>query len=94
MAQFANDGSILLGPGFDAVNRHGLASFLVANLLTGLVNLLIPTIDQTDVVAMGILIVYLVAVGVAALLLDTTTITSSKPSNDKQYEPPPSKKTN
>jgi len=64
-----NSGRIL-GPGFNAVNAHGMVSFLVANLLTGLCNLLVATIDQGDYVAMGILILYLLAVGGAALLVD------------------------
>ena len=56
---------------FGAVNRHGMISFLVANLLTGFVNLVVPTIDQPDGIAMGILIVYLLAVGGAALGLES-----------------------
>ena len=47
-----------------------MVSFLVANLLTGLCNLLVATIDQGDFVAMGILVLYLLAVGGAALLMD------------------------
>ncbi len=66
-----NNSTSILGPAFGAVNRHGMVSFLVANLLTGLVNLLIPTIDQGDSVALAILSIYLLAVGAAALLLDS-----------------------
>jgi phosphatidylinositol glycan class W len=42
----------------EAFNRNGLAIFLVANLLTGLVNLTIPTLHVSDLEAMGILLVY------------------------------------
>ena len=41
-----------------AFNRNGLAIFLLANLLTGLVNLTIPTLHVTDFQAMGILLIY------------------------------------
>lgn len=50
----------------DAYNRNGLALFLVANLLTGLVNLTIPTLHVSNLEAMGILFMYsLVLTGLA-----------------------------
>ena len=55
---------------WETVNRYGLIMFLIANLLTGLVNLTIPTLDMGDPVALLIVFVYLCAVGIAALLLD------------------------
>ena len=56
---------------FEAINRHGLACFVVANLLTGLVNLSINTLEVTnDGLAFLILSVYLSAVGAFAVGLD------------------------
>ncbi|EGY15210.1 GPI-anchored wall transfer protein [Verticillium dahliae VdLs.17] len=51
-----------------AYNRNGLALFLLANLLTGLVNMTVPTLHVGPVATMAILIAYsgtLTAVGVA-----------------------------
>jgi phosphatidylinositol glycan class W len=42
----------------EAYNRNGLAIFLVANLLTGLINLTVPTLHVDNLQAMGILLVY------------------------------------
>ena len=56
-----------------AFNRNGLAIFLLANLLTGLVNLTIPTLHVTDLQAMGILLSYgaiLTGIAVALNLYD------------------------
>ncbi|PTB37492.1 Glucosaminyl phosphatidylinositol (GlcN-PI) nositol acylation protein [Trichoderma asperellum] len=53
-----------------AYNRNGLAVFLIANLLTGLVNMTIPTLDATPVQAMGILMAYTATVTGVAVLLD------------------------
>jgi phosphatidylinositol glycan class W len=55
---------------WDTVNRYGLLMFLIANLLTGLVNLTIPTLEMTDQVALGIVFVYICTVGLAALVVD------------------------
>lgn len=50
-------------------NSNGLVVFLVANLLTGLVNLTVNTLDTGDLAAMGILVAYAAAVtGVAVAL--------------------------
>jgi glucosaminylphosphatidylinositol acyltransferase len=54
---------------FQAVNRHGFLSFLVANLLTGLTNLTINTLAVSDPAALLILFTYLCAVGCFALVL-------------------------
>lgn len=51
-------------------NKNGLPLFLIANLLTGAVNLAIPTIDVSNWVAMAILIGYSMIVTAAALALD------------------------
>jgi phosphatidylinositol glycan class W len=55
---------------WDTVNRYGLLMFLIANLLTGLVNLTVPTLEMSDPVALLIVFLYICAVGMAALLLD------------------------
>ena len=53
-----------------AFNRNGLAIFLIANLLTGLVNLTVPTIHVSHGVAMGILVTYMAILCSIALVLD------------------------
>jgi len=45
-------------PLLDLINRHSLAIFLLANVLTGLINLTIPTMYTSDVWAMFILVLY------------------------------------
>lgn len=52
------------------VNRYGLVCFIVANLLTGIVNLSINTLQVEDLTAIAILVTYLTAVGMFAMLLD------------------------
>ena len=54
----------------DAMNRHGLLVFVIANLLTGIVNLTFDTLHANDGTALLILSLYLGAVCGAALLLD------------------------
>lgn len=51
----------------EAFNKNGLAIFLLANLLTGGVNLAMNTIDAKSGVAMGVLISYAMAVTAVAL---------------------------
>ncbi|KAI8961138.1 GPI-anchored wall transfer protein 1 [Daldinia sp. FL1419] len=53
-----------------AYNRNGLAIFLVANLLTGLVNLTVPTLDVGPSVTMGILVGYAAVLTTLAVALD------------------------
>jgi phosphatidylinositol glycan class W len=53
-----------------AFNRNGLAVFLVANLLTGLVNMTMPTLHMGVLESMGVLIAYTVAVAGVAVGLD------------------------
>ena len=52
------------------VNRHGLVCFIVANLLTGIVNLSINTLETGDYTAIGILLAYLTALGIFVMLLE------------------------
>ncbi|KAH7080097.1 GWT1-domain-containing protein [Paraphoma chrysanthemicola] len=53
-----------------AFNRNGLAVFLVANLLTGVVNMTIPTLHLNFLQSMAILIAYTAAVTGVAVVLD------------------------
>jgi phosphatidylinositol glycan class W len=53
-----------------AFNRNGLAIFLIANLLTGLVNLTIPTLHVSSIQAMGILLSYAAILTGVAVSLD------------------------
>lgn len=57
-------------PVLRAYNRNGLAVFLLANLLTGLINMTVPTLDATPVVTMAILVAYTATVTGFAVLLD------------------------
>lgn len=52
------------------MNRNGLAVFLLANLLTGLVNLTLPTLMMSQMQSMGVLFVYIGVIAATALLLD------------------------
>ena len=65
-------------PIFAAVNRHGLPIFLLANLMTGAVNLSIDTMHASNLTAIVVIFLYLCAVGAVALLLDW------KPRSDKK----------
>lgn len=58
-----------------AYNRNGLAIFLLANLMTGLVNMTVPTLDVGPLGSMGILVAYstvLTAIAVGLDAYDTT----------------------
>ena len=54
-----------------AFNRNGLAMFLLANLLTGLVNLTLDTLSMSQTGAMFLLIVYAALLTAVAVELDT-----------------------
>jgi len=58
----------------EAFNRNGLAVFLVANLLTGLVNLTVPTLHVDDTQAMGVLLGYAAVLTGVAVVLDVYDI--------------------
>ena len=53
-----------------AFNRNGLAIFLAANLLTGVINITVDTLSMTQTQAMGILLSYAAVVTLLALGLD------------------------
>ncbi|KAJ4164888.1 hypothetical protein LMH87_006542 [Akanthomyces muscarius] len=57
-----------------AFNRNGLGLFLVANLLTGLVNMTVPTLDVSPVVAMVIMLAYTGVLSIMAIVLDNYNI--------------------
>lgn len=61
------------------INQHGLACFVVANLLTGIVNLSINTLQVGDMAAIAILTGYLTTVGLFAMLLDGVLAYLKKP---------------
>ncbi|CAG8482626.1 7672_t:CDS:2 [Acaulospora morrowiae] len=53
---------------FEAINSNGLLMFLLANILTGIVNLSIRTLYVNNLVAEGILAVYMLIISAAAML--------------------------
>lgn len=55
-------------------NKNGLVVFLIANLMTGLVNLSLKTLDMSSLGAMAVLVGYSACVTGVALLLDRTGI--------------------
>ena len=57
-------------PIFAAVNRHGLVVFILANLMTGVVNLSVDTMKATRGEAILIIFLYLCLVGAVALIID------------------------
>ncbi|KAF4978955.1 hypothetical protein FZEAL_4752 [Fusarium zealandicum] len=57
-----------------AYNRNGLAVFLLANLLTGLVNMTFRTLDASPVQTIGILVAYMSTVTGVAVALDSYNI--------------------
>ncbi|KAL4986780.1 GPI-anchored wall transfer protein 1 [Aspergillus falconensis] len=61
-------------PIMKAYNSGGLAVFLIANLLTGAVNLAVPTLDMGNAQAMAILVGYAALITGVALGLDKANI--------------------
>ncbi|KAF2638404.1 GPI-anchored wall transfer protein 1 [Massarina eburnea CBS 473.64] len=53
-----------------AINRNGLAVFLISNLLTGLVNMSMPTLHMEVLETMAVLVGYITAVAGVAVGLD------------------------
>jgi phosphatidylinositol glycan class W len=58
-----------------AFNRNGLVVFLVANLLTGLVNITMPTLNMGVLESMAVLVGYIAVVSAVALGLDRLDLT-------------------
>ena len=55
--------------GFEQTNKFGLFVFLAANLLTGLVNLTIPTLDVSNDFALLIVFGYICVLGISPVIL-------------------------
>jgi hypothetical protein len=55
---------------WEAINRHQLATFLAANVLTGIVNLSIRTLDYSATAAYGVLLVHMAVVCVVPIGLE------------------------
>lgn len=66
--------SFATSPIMAAFNKNGLAIFLVANLLTGAVNLSVHTLDASTTQAMAILVGYAAVIAGVALGLDKANI--------------------
>jgi phosphatidylinositol glycan class W len=65
-----DDESTITPPIFAAVNKHGLIVFILANLMTGAVNLSMNTLEATNSQAIAVIFCYLCAVGTVALFVD------------------------
>jgi phosphatidylinositol glycan class W len=59
------------------LSRHSLVCFIVANLLTGLVNLSISTLDVSDGAAVVILVTYMSAIGMVAMLVESLVVSKA-----------------
>ncbi|GAA5934544.1 hypothetical protein JCM3775_000384 [Rhodotorula graminis] len=69
------DGAVLPPPRlFSAINKNGLAVFLVANLLTGLCNVSLSTLYASDAVAVAVVTGYAASVCAVAWLLRRTRV--------------------
>ncbi|OEU06671.1 hypothetical protein FRACYDRAFT_200559 [Fragilariopsis cylindrus CCMP1102] len=63
--------------GMNLINQYGLISFLIANLMTGFINLMIPTIDISDPIAIWIVYIYICSISVVVLLYDKLMLSMS-----------------
>lgn len=66
------------------INKHGLVAFLLANILTGLINITIPTIDIGDTIAVRILFGYIVVVSSLVLFYDQVVLVMMMTTTTKQ----------
>ena len=70
--------------GMTIINKHGLVAFLLANILTGLINITIPTIDIGDTIAVRILFGYIVVVSSLVLFYDQVVLVMMMTTTTKQ----------
>lgn len=59
----------------NAFNRNGLLIFCLANVLTGLINMTLPTLDMSDFESMAVLVGYMGILTTVGLVLDHLNIT-------------------
>jgi glucosaminylphosphatidylinositol acyltransferase len=64
-----NNNVNVLPPIFTLINRYGLVMFVIANLLTGAVNLSINTMDVADPTGFAILYIYVFLIGIIATFI-------------------------
>jgi len=74
--------------GMTIINKHGLVAFLLANILTGLINITIPTIDIGDTIAVRILFGYIVVVSSLVLFYDQVVLVMMMTTTTKQGTSP------
>ena len=70
MTKREDHSKVITPPIFAAVNKHGLIVFILANLLTGIVNLSVDTLMATEKEAIVIIFLYLCSVGGVSLLIE------------------------
>jgi phosphatidylinositol glycan class W len=60
---------------FQSINRNQLAIFLIANLMTGCINLSLDTLSFSDIPAFMIITVYVLVTSIVAVTLNKMNIT-------------------